>query len=475
MSFSITGLASGMDTAQMIELMMKIERLPYEKLQTRRQELTQEQNVIRNINTKLAALRDAANDLLYNASFQVKSARTSDASVVSATAAEGAANGSHQIQVVQLAQKHIVASAEFAKGGPASGLQDQQFKLFGKGDAQGKIFTLSGNTYEEMLVNLRDAINQAGMGVRATLMETKPGHVTLVLTSEHLGAEGQIRLEGVPDDSDLTVLKALGFVYEDENDEQDKLNTKQEAQNTVVFVNGIRVETEGNTLTNVLPGLTINLLKPGDATVTVETDADAIADKIQKFVDAYNDVFTAIRAYTGKGAILQGDTTLNSLYSRLYSLLSDPVGGAGDFRFLFEIGLEIDRGVTSGGGMTGTISFDRNKFKEAFAANPEAVARLFTHDEPDSFSQDGVAVRFYNEILNWTRTGTGYLTSKIAGYDTTLKDITDQMERLDLRLQNRQKQLEAQFAAMETALAQLRSQQAWLAAQINILSMSLGS
>jgi len=481
MSFSITGIASGMDTAQMIELMMKIERLPYQNLQTRKQELSQEQSIIRSINTKLVALRNAAADLMYAASFQEVSAKTSDNTVATVSAGEGAAIGTYQIEVIGLAQKHTVASSEFAKSASATCLAGKQFKLYWKDNPGGKTITLEGSTYEEVLSNLRDAINDLKAGVRASLIETKPGHVTLVLTAEGYGEEAGMKLGTVPDDrytafedsgdedSGDAVLAALGLVS------GGNLHTIQEGKNAKAKVNRLDIEAAGNTLVNVLPGLTVDLLKPGNVTITVETDADKIADKIQKFVDAYNDVVSTIRNNTAKGAILQGDFTLNSLSSNLYDLFNGAVGGGGNFRFLFEIGLEIDKGVTSGSGMTGTISFNRDKFKEAFAANPDAVKHLFTHDDPGSFARDGVAVRFYNEIINWTRTGSGYLTSKIAGYDSTIKQITEQMERMDLRLQNRQKQLEAQFAAMENALAQLRNQQIWMAAQIASLTTAAGN
>ncbi|OUM98887.1 MAG: hypothetical protein BAA02_11860 [Paenibacillaceae bacterium ZCTH02-B3] len=476
MSFSITGIASGMDTAQMIELMMKLERLPYENLQARKQELSQEQSVIRSINTKLVTLRNAVADLMYNVSFRQVSAKTSDNTVATVSASEGAATGSYQIQVTHLAKKHAVASSEFVKDALATGLEGE-ITLYWKDNPDGKTITLEGSTYEEVLSNLRDAINDLKAGVRASLIETKPGHVTLVLTAEGYGEEAGMKLGTVPDDrytafddgDSLAVLTALGLVS------GGSLNTIEEGQNAKVKVNGLDIEAAGNTLVNVLPGLTVNLLKPGEVTITVDTDADKIADKVQKFVDAYNDVINTIRNNTAKGAILQGDFTLLSLSSNLYDLFNGAVGGGGNFRFLFEIGLEIDKGVTSGSGMTGTISFNRDKFKEAFAANPDAVKHLFTHDDPGSFARDGVAVRFYNEIINWTRTGSGYLTSKIAGYDSTIKQITEQMERMDLRLQNRQKQLEAQFAAMENALAQLRNQQIWMAAQIASLTTAAGN
>ena len=484
MSVSITGLSSGLDTAQIIELMMKIERLPYENLEARKQELTREQNTIRTINTKLVTLRNAAADLMYTSSFGVTSAKTSDSTVLSVSAAEGAETGTYQIRVQHLAQKHVVASAEFKKD-DSPGLDSGQtyvIKLYGKGKEEE--IKLRGDTYEELLRNLRDDINSKDLGIRAALVETKPGYLTLTLTADKYGTEADMRL-GQPanpndqhvyfDDSALPLLQSLGFVKTEETDEGGEnqvLNTVQPGKNALVKVNGLNIEVTGNTLANVLPGLTITLLKTGDAQVTVETDADKIADKIQKFVDAYNDVVSTIRTSTAKGADLQGNSMLLSLSNRLSSLFNDSVGGSGGFRFLFEIGLEIDKGVTSGSNMTGTISFDRAKFKEAFAANPDAVMHLFTYDDPDSSNSDGVAVRFYTELFNWTRTGGGYLTSMLTGYDSTIADITEQMERLDLRLQNRQRQLEAQFAAMETALSTLRAQQTWLAAQISTLTLS---
>jgi len=100
------------------------------------------------------------------------------------------------------------------------------------------------------------------------------------------------------------------------------LNT-QAGQNAMVTVNGIEIQAAGNTLTDVLPGLTITLHKSGDATVTVDTDVDKIADKIQKFVDAYNDVVNTLRTHTAKGADLQGNSTLLSLSMRLSSLFND--------------------------------------------------------------------------------------------------------------------------------------------------------
>ena len=475
MSISLTGLASGLDTAAIIESLMKIERIPYENLQTRKQELANEQSIIRSINTKLVTLRNAAADLMYSSSFSLTSAKTSDGSIISVSSGDNAATGSYQIEVTQLAQKHVVGSGEFVKdGAPLTGTITFQ------GNGNSKTITLSGSTIEEMLNNLRDEINSAKVGVQASVIETSPGKLTLVLTSDKYGTEADMRfgtMPATPDqhtyiDGDAALLQALGLQKADGT-----INTKQKGQNAMLTVNNIAIEHGGNTLDNVLPGLTLNLLQKGSSTVTVETDVDKIAAKIQAFVDAYNDVVNTIRTNTAKGAVLQGDSTLRTLQSQLSELFNGKIGPADyndeKLKFLFEIGLEIDKGVTSGSNMTGKITFDKEKFKKVFAEKPEEVMYLFTHDEENESNLDGVAVRFYNELYNWTRTGNGYLASKITGYDASIEEITDQMERLDLRLQNRQRQLETQFAAMETALAQLRNQQNWLASQISSLSLSV--
>src|SRR5690606_37367037 len=124
--------------------------------------------------------------------------------------------------------------------------------------------------------------------------------------------------------------------------------------------------------------------------------------------------------------------------------------------------------ITNGSEMTGKLSFDKNKFVTAFTKDPDAVYELFAYDGAGS-SDDGAAVRLYNSTFNWTRSNTGFLASKITGYDSEIKDITDQMENMDRRLQMKQKQLQLQFSAMETALGQLRNQQSWLSGQISSL------
>ncbi len=468
---SLNGLASGLDTASMIESLMRLERIPYDKLSTKKTDLTSEQSVIRSINTKLVTLRTAASDLMYSTAYNVTSAKAADSSVVSVTSTDSAAVGTYDVSVTQLAKKHVVSSKEFDAAMLDASLTGT-VTFYGNSSATAHPITLSGSTNKEVLDNLSVAINNAKVGVSASVIETQPGKVTLVLTSSNFGADADMEfgtMPATPDkhtyiDGTSALLQAIGIQKADST-----INTKQAAQNAIVSVNGISITHGDNELENVVSGITFSLLKESaSTTVSVTKDTDKIAAKIQTFVDAYNDVVSTIRKNTEKGALMQGDSTLRTLQSELNDLINGVVGGTGAYKFLFDIGLEIDKSITTASEMTGKLSFDKNKFVTAFNKDPDAVYQLFAYDG-EGTNDDGAAVRFYDFTFNWTQSNTGYLAYKISGYDSEIKAINDQMESMDLRLQMRQKQLESQFAAMETALGQLRNQQSWLTGQISSL------
>ena len=55
--------------------------------------------------------------------------------------------------------------------------------------------------------------------------------------------------------------------------------------------------------------------------------------------------------------------------------------------------------------------------------------------------------------------------------DSILKDFTKQIDKMNERMKTTEARLKAQFAAMETALNNSQTQQAWLTSQISSLPM----
>ena len=70
-----------------------------------------------------------------------------------------------------------------------------------------------------------------------------------------------------------------------------------------------------------------------------------------------------------------------------------------------------------------------------------------------------------------SQTGTnGAITGRMKSDDARLKGFTEQITKLNTRMETEQKRLKAQFAAMESALNNSQTQQAWLTSQISTLS-----
>jgi flagellar hook-associated protein 2 len=105
------GLVSGINTSQIIDQLMSIEQRPVNLLQTRIDTTNQQKLAYTDLSATLTSLRISAQTLAKPATFNARSASSSDQNVITATAATSAAKGSYQFQVARLvtAQQGISA------------------------------------------------------------------------------------------------------------------------------------------------------------------------------------------------------------------------------------------------------------------------------------------------------------------------------------------------------------------------------
>lgn len=241
--------------------------------------------------------------------------------------------------------------------------------------------------------------------------------------------------------------------------------------------NALLVSSSDNELT-VIDGLRIDLLGVGSQAVTIDVtdDDDAVVGSVQSFVDAFNEVVTRINEYDSynqetevRGPLL-GDPTVARVRNLLYSTLQGPARGVdGPYQYLTQVG------VTIGG--QGLVEFDEARFKEAWESDPDGVEALFaTFDSQSSSSEEispGVIVErsstFYpslgfGDLFDQLLEG---LTDPLGGtlnladerFQSLIDSQTDRLERIDERIEAKRERLQRQFAAMESALAQLQGQQ----------------
>ncbi len=224
------------------------------------------------------------------------------------------------------------------------------------------------------LQGIRDAINAAKIGVTASIVnDGSAAPNRLVLSSDAIGASTSMRIT-VRDGN-----AALAGLLSHDPSGTKKLAEITPASNASLTVDGIPISKDSNSLNDVIQGVTLNLLRPGDApaTLDVRRDTGAVKTSVEDFVKSYNElkkVITELTAYneaTKKGAALQGDSAMRSLESQIDTLLSTPLTTpAGSLNTLSQIGVSKQT--------NGTLALDAAKFDKAMETKFSEVAALFS-------------------------------------------------------------------------------------------------
>ncbi|MBY9077605.1 flagellar filament capping protein FliD [Paenibacillus sp. HN-1] len=457
MSTSITGLASGFDSAAYIEAIMKQEKVPLTNLQTKKDNTTAYKNFFTALNTKMATLKDAATALSDLTAFTKNTATSSDTTKMTVTAGDSAVAGTYSVNVTSMATQHVLGSVSFATSGTFT--VDANSKLVigsAEIDLTATGANANGKTMDEALNLIAKQINKQAVGATASVVQTSSGYKTLVLTSNTTGTANEI---------DVTSSGSLWNFGE-----------KQAASDAVLKVNGVDITSSTNEVNDAIPGVTLTLTNTGSSTVKVAQDTDSIVTKINTFVSAYNDIVTTIRNNTQKSTenddgslslTLQGDPLLRDLMSQLNDWMNTPIGTTKGLNLLSDIGLEIDKGVTSASLMTGKITFDSATFKAKMLEDPAGVQKLLrgtttTTTGGVTTTVTGMGDLFKNNLQSWNNSVDGLITSKIKGYDSEITYLSESIQNMSDRLDQREESLKKQYANLEVVMSSLNNQKSYV-------------
>ena len=194
---SFSGLSSGIDSAQIIEQLIAIDRRPVTIIENQNAEEEFKLEILQQINTDLLAVKTSAEALADGSAFEVFSASSSDTDLVSASVTGSAAPGSVTVEVLSLAQAQSRSSQSFSSNTEALGLS-------GEIVINGKAITISAS---DDLVDIQGAINGADAGVQAQLLNVSETDNRLLISSDTAGSAGF----SLRDASSSDVLQGLGF------------------------------------------------------------------------------------------------------------------------------------------------------------------------------------------------------------------------------------------------------------------------
>jgi flagellar hook-associated protein 2 len=230
--------------------------------------------------------------------------------------------------------------------------------------------------------------------------------------------------------------------------------TQTAGTNAKFTVNGGAEQTRNtNEVTDAISGVTLSFLSTGTSTVTVKTDNEGITDAVNTFISAFNEGITEINSVTATDGDLAGQGDIKEIASYLRSNIFSLVSGSGTYSNLTELG--ITTGSTFDSSAVQQLQLDGDTFTEALSTSRSSVASLFNNSDGTGIMD--VLTDYLNEV-----TGTsGFLNNRSKSNGTIDQQITDLTDRIDAmthRADQKEQQLKNKYAKLETALATLQAQ-----------------
>jgi len=196
-TFSVGGLASGLDTQNILDQLVAIERRPITLLQIRKDGYKKKLDVWNQVSSKLSDLISSLGKLRTENNFKAFATNSEDEDIVTLSATSSAEAAEHSIRVLQIAQQRKISSQSFES-------KTENLGLTGDFLIDGKVISV-GTT--DSLMDIRDKINNANAGVQASILELADNEFRLVVASESTGEDGFHILDA----STTNILQNLGL------------------------------------------------------------------------------------------------------------------------------------------------------------------------------------------------------------------------------------------------------------------------
>jgi flagellar hook-associated protein 2 len=432
---NFTGLASGLDTNSIISQLMGLAAQPQNQLKS---QLAHTQSVEQSYQSVISGLNTLSTSLV---ALGASSTSTAAALSTSPTVWSSTKVTSSVTSVAGSADSTAIPGSLLRFN--VTSLANAQITTIATNNGTAVTNPSAGITINGQNVPLTDgsnaavaaAINGAGLGVRASVVTTDQGTV-LQLTGTKTGQTNSFTVSGFDDPSPKQIVAA------------------SDAQILIGDPNGSNytVSSATNTFTGVAPGVTFTVSElASNVTLGVSSDENAVASGVQTMVNNLNSVLTTLSNLTGKGDLLQGDSTVSTIAMSFLSAVSG--GDAGKTFATYGISLN----------QNGTLDFDQSAFLTAWRENPQDVQTTLGSHLSQTLS---------NLVDGLTDVDKGSLTAAVASKDTQQADLSTRISDWDQRLADEQTRLQQRFTAMETAIAKLNSQGTYLKSVLDNLNSS---
>jgi flagellar hook-associated protein 2 len=444
-----TGIGSGLDIESLVTQLVAAERTPTESRLTRQElVLTAELSAFGSYKGALSSFQSSLAQLHDLSTFSQRLASSSDEDIVNISAGADAATANYDLAVTQLAKSHSLASGSYSSISDTVGTGTitirfgstdytspdpgpESYNSFSVNPEKG-VATITIDSSNNTLEGLRDAINDADIGVSAAIVNDGTGY-RLLLNSASTGEENSLEISvddsGDGDDLNNSGLSSLAF-----NSGATNLSQTVAAQDAIFSINGLSINSSENTVNDVIDGVDLTLKDVTGATpisLSIAEDQASVKEAITDFVGAYNSFIETVNSLTsydsetGSAGALQGDFSARSITSQLRQVLTNAVEGFGETTFssLSEIGITTQA--------DGTLNVSSGDLDTVLASNFDEIVGMFAavgfpSDDNIDFVSSSDETAVTSHAINITQIATqGQLIGAVAAFPLDIDDDND--------------------------------------------------
>jgi flagellar hook-associated protein 2 len=437
-------LPAGSNTINVQSLLTSVEQanaIPMQLLQQQQGTNRTQSSALTSIEADINALSTAVGDLSNtNGSINSLTATSSNSNLVTASADPTAGTGSHTIVVNSLATTSSYYTDPVASSSTAIGTGSFQITV-GSNPAA----TVTVDSTNNTLSGLAAAINGQNLGVTASVVTDASG-ARLAIVSGTTGLAGNITVAN----------NTTGLNF----------NSAVTGANASLTVDGVPINSTSNTISSVIPGVTLNLVGAAPGTtvsLALSPDADQATTAVNSFVSAWNTVVKDLNAQfavasdgTGGGP-LEADSTLRGIQNQLLSAVTTSLTGNNGVVNLASIGVNMNT--------DGTLTVDSGVLTNAVSNNFTSVQNLFQ-------GTGGVATILSSTLKQITDPSQGSIALDLQGMSTENQDLSNQISAMQSQLATQDQLLVAEYAQMQNTLDEMPQLQAQITQQLGSLGQS---
>lgn len=437
-----------------VQQIIAAEKIPMKQMEARKAKIENKKSLLGDLTKRVDDLRGSVYANKSNRSFREFAVNISDDGIGATVDKNTAVPGSYQLEVLQLAQKSSAIS---------NGVKDKDKTYVGVGYLQ---YELPDGSSNEIYI---DSDHATLSGISKLINGDAKNGMNANVVNSGDGSDEPWKIIITLDETGDGKKATFPNLYLVDGEMDIWFDGEREAQDAKIKLDGFEIEIPGNSTTELIPGVTIDLKKAKvgeEITLDIKEDTTKMTDKIGDLVDKINNVIAFIKEQnamdetTDTSQTLGGDITLQTLESRLRSTVFAGVQTKFGSKRIGDLGLTFQR--------NGMLKLDNDKFQANLDNNLEMVGQVVN----GIYTIEGGKVNGFIDNLDQlisdaTKRPGGILSSRSEGLKSQISNIDRRIATKERQIKRKEEHLKAKFARLEETISKIKNQGAGLAGMGN--------